>query len=157
MEKIKFLGLTGVPTPKRPFSSESLYRLRYPDPIFGPEKDEITDIGANGLMKVFKIYCVLSIVRVIRLRTTRATGLVACMGFGWNGFQDLLTRGLTMVLASPCQRYLSTPKCTWCQYPDDYCLSSTHGDNPAINTGSCRLLGIDVSSPVSRISASEKS
>jgi len=27
--------------------------LRYPDHIFGPERDEITDIGANGLMKVF--------------------------------------------------------------------------------------------------------
>ena len=52
-EKRKFLGPTGVPTPKRPSSSESLYRLRYPDPIFGPERDEITDIGANGLMKVF--------------------------------------------------------------------------------------------------------
>jgi len=89
--------------------------------------------------KSSQIYCVLSIFRVIRLRTMRATGRVAYMGFGWNGFQDVLTRTLTMELAPPCQRYLSTPECTRFQYPDDYCLSSTRGDNPTLNADSCRL------------------
>jgi hypothetical protein len=99
-----------------------------------------------------KLSCVLThlnlspncIVRVNRLRTTRATGRVACMGFGWNGFQDVLTRTLTMEVAPPCQRYLSTPECKRFQYPDDYCLSSTRRDNPTVNTDSCRLLETDI-------------
>jgi len=158
VEKRKFLTPAGVPTRKRPSSSVSPYRLRYPDPIFGPDRDEITDIGSNGLMKVFThLYCALSIVRVIKLRATRATCRVACMGFSCNGFHDVLARTLTVEFAPPCQRYLSTPECTRYQYRDGYCLSRTRGDNPTINTDPCRLLGTDISSPVSRISLSETS
>lgn len=118
---------------------------------------KLRTVGQTVWLKSSQIYCALSIIRVIRLRTTRVTGRVTCMGFGWNGLQGVLTRTLTMDLAPPCQRYLSNSECTWYQYPDDYCLSSTHGDNPTVNTDSCRLLGIDISSPVNRISLSEKS
>jgi hypothetical protein len=107
--------------------------------------------------KSTQIYCALSIGKVIKLRATRATGRVACMGFGWNGFHDVLTRTLTVELAPLCQMYLSIPECTRYQYPDDYCLSRTRGDIPTINTDSCRLLGTDISSPVSRISLWETS
>jgi hypothetical protein len=44
--------------------------------------------------KSSQLYSVLCIVKVIRLRTTTFTVRVACMGFGWSGFQDVLTERL---------------------------------------------------------------